>query len=488
MYVALDLGAESGRAMLANLSGGTLAVEEVYRFANEPVWYNGEFHWDLPRLWREIGRALAEAGARSGGRLAGIGVDTWGLDYALLGEDGTLLENPFHYRDPRTDGMIERVCEVIPAEEIYRTTGIQFMQINTLYQLYAESLKKPALLRHARNLVTIPDLFNFWLTGVIACEYTNATTTQFLNASSRDWARGLLERLDIPTHFLTPVIQPGTVLGPLSAAVARQAGLKEAPVIAPACHDTGSAVAAIPANGRSAYISSGTWSLLGAELERPVLSAEAHRLNFTNEGGVCGTSRLLKNIAGMWLLQCCRQHWRACGQDLGYAELADAARSAPPFETLVNPDHRSFLHPENMPETIAAFCRATGQNPPQSVPGIVRCVLESLALKYRYVLDALECVTGMRFEEVRIVGGGARNTLLNEFTAEATGRRVVAGPVEATALGNVAMQLLATGAAASLAEARSIIDRSIPTQTFDPVNPAPWQRVYERFRQYCEVV
>jgi rhamnulokinase len=270
--------------------------------------------------------------------------------------------------------------------------------------------------------------------------------------------------------------------------VARQAGLKEAPVIVPACHDTGSAVAAIPASSRSAYISSGTWSLLGTELEQPVLSTEAHRLNFTNEGGVCGTIRLLKNIAGMWLLQCCRQHWKASGEDHDYAALADAARGATPFKSLVNPDHHSFLHPENMPDTISAFCLATGQSVPASIPEMVRCVLESLALKYRYTLDALECVTGTRCEEVRIVGGGARNTLLNEFTAEATGRRVIAGPVEATALGNVAMQLLATGSVASLSEARRLINRSIPTRTFDPVNPAPWQRVYERFRQYCEVV
>lgn len=486
-YLALDLGAESGRAMLARFSGGSLAVEEIYRFANEPVRYNGELHWDVPRLWREICTALPEAGKRAGGQLAGIGVDTWGLDYALLGEHGTLLENPYHYRNPRTDGMVERVCGVVPAAEIYACTGIQFMQINTLYQLYAESLSKPALLRHARNLVTVPDLFNFWLSGVIACEYTNATTTQFLDASTRDWASGLLDRLGIPTHFLTPLIQPGTVLGPLSMAVSRQAGIAPAPVIAPACHDTGSAVAAIPLSGRSAYISSGTWSLLGAEMDSPVLTEEARRQNFTNEGGVGGSIRLLKNIAGMWLLQCCRRQWQAAGQNHAYSELSDAARGAAPFQALVDPDHRCFLHPDNMTGTIATFCHLTGQRSPKSVPQIVRSILESLALKYRYVLDALERVTEKRFEEVRIVGGGARNALLNEFTAEATGRRVVAGPVEATALGNIAVQLIATGSAASLADARGIIERSVPTEVFEPRDPARWERAYQRFRHYCEL-
>ena len=486
-YLAIDLGAESGRALLAGFAAGILTVHEIHRFPNEPVWYNGGLHWDAPRLWHEIGTALSAAAPRTGGKLSGIGVDTWGLDYALLGEQGTLLDNPYHYRDPRTDGMVERVCGIVPAEDVYRQTGIQFMQINTLYQLYAASLNTPDLLSAAKYLVTIPDLFNYWLTGVVGCEFTNATTTQFFDPRKHDWAYDLLKQLGIPTHFLAPVLEAGTVLGELRAEVVRRTGVCSAPVIAPACHDTGSAVAAIPSSSNSAFISSGTWSLLGAEVGEPVITPDAHRLNFTNEGGVCGTIRLLKNIAGMWLLQCCRRHWEAEGHATSYDELVKMARSSAPLQSVVDPDHPGFLRPDDMPRTIANFCRRTCQVVPEDPGAITRTILESVAMKYRYVLESLEMLTGTHCDEIRIVGGGARNVLLNQFAAEATARRVVAGPIEATALGNVAVQLLATGAVGSLAEARAVIDRSFPTEVFEPADPEPWQRVYGRFKQYCQM-
>ena len=484
-YLAFDLGAESGRALMGRLQSDALSVEEIHRFPNEPVTYNGELHWDVARLWLEVQRALALASSVDGGKLDGIGVDMWGVDYALLGERGTLLDNPFHYRDARTDGMMERVFARVSPGEVYERTGIQLMQINTLYQLYAASLKKPKLLELAEKLVTMPDLFNFWLTGVQACEFTNATTTQLYDPRKKDWSTELLGKLGLPTHFLAPVIQPGTVLGGLAPNVAREAKIGPVPVIAPACHDTGSAVAALASTGESAFISSGTWSLLGTETREPVINAEAQRLNFTNEGGVCGAFRLLKNIMGLWLLQGCRRDWKSPARDLGYAELAELARSSPPFRSLVDPDHPSFLHPASMTEAIARFCEASRQPAPRDPPECARAVLESLALKYRFALESLENLTGRTYREIRVVGGGARNEMLNQFTAEATGRPVFAGPVEATALGNLGMQILATGALRSLDEVRQLIARSFPARLYEPREPEKWKEPYSRFKEYC---
>ncbi len=480
-YLAVDLGAESGRAVLGRWQRGRLTVAEVHRFPNEPVEYNGENHWDVARLWLEIQRALALVASKHGARLDGVGLDTWGVDYALLGEKGTLLENPYQYRDGRTDGMMDRVFSVVSADEIFERTGIQFMQINTLYQLYAAYLKTPRLFDVAEKFVTIPDLFNFWMTGEAACEYTIASTTQFSDPRRRGWATELLERLGLPTSILPCVIEPGAVVGPLRREVAKQVGLTEALVIAPACHDTGSAVAAIVSAGESAYVSSGTWSLLGTEVTTPVINQEARRLNFTNEGGVCGTYRLLKNIAGLWLLQCCRKAWQVSGHEHSYTQLAESARAEPAFRCLVDTDHAMFMRPDDMPGTIARFCTMTDQPAPKDPPAFARAVLESLALKYKIALESLERLTGRTFAEIHIVGGGARNALLNQFAADATGRRVVAGPIEATALGNIGMQMLGTGAVSSLAEVRRAIEGSFPAEVFEPHEPEKWQPVVERF-------
>ena len=484
-YLAFDFGAESGRAILAHLHSGILTIEEVRRFANEPVEYGGSLHWDAPRLWLEMRKTLAGLEQTE---LAGIGVDTWGVDYALLGEGGELLHNPYHYRDERTHGVMEEVFRVVPQEELYSATGIQFMPFNTLYQLVAAKRDTPQMLRFAHRLVTMPDLFNYWLTGNAVCEYSNATTTQMVNPVTRNWATGLMDRLGLPSSLPAPIVEPGTMIGTLLPAIAGASLLRGTPVIAPATHDTGSAVASISAREGTAFLSSGTWSLLGTELDAPVLSAEALRLNFTNEGGVCGTTRLLKNVMGLWMLKGCRQGWAAQGRTYDYRELMELAGREAPFAHLVNPDDESFLRPPNMLTAIDAFCARTQQPTPQTPGAYVRTILESLALKYRLVLRNLEQVSGQRIEQVRVIGGGSKNPLLNQFTAEATGRRVLAGPAEATAIGNVAMQILATGGASSLQEVRVIVDRSFPTEVFEPIEADKWDREAKKFEHYCEVV
>jgi rhamnulokinase len=481
-YLAFDLGAESGRGILGRFHSGHLSIEEIGRFRNEPMIENGGLHWDVLRLWREMKSILSSIGARGVEQLDGIGVDTWGVDYALLGKNGALLENPFHYRDTRTEGVMDRVLDILPPESIYSTTGIQFLPFNTLYQLYAAQKRTPRMFEMAEHLVTIPDLFNFWLTGKIVCERSNASTTQFLDVHKREWSMYILHKLGIPTHMLPPLVEAGTVLGNLLPELAASNdALSDTSVIAPACHDTGSAFAAVDSGGNTALISSGTWSLLGTELRAPIVTEEARRLNFTNEGGVGGTVRLLKNICGLWLLERCRKDWQSEGRTTEYQELLAQAAAGPPLLHLVNPDDSSFVLPQHMPRAIADFCSRSGQSKPTGPGQITRAILESLALKYRVVLQSLESLVGTKFQEIRIVGGGSRIDLLNQFTADATGRQVLAGPVEATALGNLAMQMVATGAVTSLNEARSLISTSFPTRAFEPTNTHRWDEAYGRF-------
>jgi rhamnulokinase len=484
-FLAFDLGAESGRAMTAHLRSGVLDLAEIYRFPNEPVRVDGSLYWDAPRLWLHMERALEEAAAAPS-RLDSIGVDAWGCDYGLLGENGELLGNPYHYRDSRTDGVMEDVFTRVPRARIYDVTGIQFLTFNTLFQLVAASRATPRLLEAATQFGTIPDILNYWLTGELRAEYTSATTTQMIDARRRDWAIDLLRELDVPARLLPPLVEPGTLLGPLKHSVS--AALAGTPVVTPACHDTGSAAAAVPATGHRAFLSSGTWSLLGTEIARPIITARALEANFTNEGGVCGTTRLLKNIGGLWLLQACRRDWAKSGRSYEYAELMAAAgddRLA--FTSLFDPDDPSFLHPSDMVAAISGYCRRTAQPEPDGPASLARAILESLAFKYRVVLDALEELTGTRITEIQIVGGGSRNRLLNQFTADATGRLVIAGPAEATALGNVAMQMVATGAVADLAEARRIIESSFPADRFEPAAADRWEAHYRRFRDYVEL-
>jgi rhamnulokinase len=481
-FLAFDVGAESGRAIRGSLNGGTLALTEVSRFANGPVRDNGSLRWDIHRVWHEMQRALARPGVD---RLESIGVDAWGCDYGLLRQDGSLVERPFTYRDPRTNGVMEEVFAKVPRERIYSTTGIQFLWFNTLYQLYVTCRSTPEVIASADRVAMIPDVLNYWLSGRLRAEFTNATTTQCVSAATRRWATDLLEALEIPARLLPELAEPGTILGALQpGASAARAGT---PIVLPACHDTGSAFAAVAASGATALLSSGTWSLLGTELVSPIITQRALELDFTNEGGVCGTTRFLKNIGGLWLLQSCRRSWAASGRAYAYEELVNAAGDERPFQTLFDPDSPGFRNPVDMVLAIDGFSRQTGQPAPMGPAAYSRAILESLAFKYRSVLESLEELTGRRVDAIRVVGGGAQNTLLNQFTADATGRAVIAGPLEATALGNIAMQMLATGAVSSLGEARAIIERSFPVERFEPTATDQWEPHYQRFREYVEL-
>jgi rhamnulokinase len=480
-YLAFDLGAESGRAILGRFESGRLSIEEIRRFRNEPILEKGGLHCDVARLWAGMKAALRSIGEHVN-RLDAVGIDTWGVDYALLDERGALLENPFHYRDCRTDGAMDGALRILTPEMVYSVTGIQFLPFNTLYQLYAAKLQTPQLLETATHFVSVPDLFDFWLTGKIVCERTNASTTQFLDVHKREWSSEILDRLGIPSRLLPPLVESGTILGKILPELAEGIdALADTCVIAPACHDTGSAFAAVLSNKDIALISSGTWSLLGTELPAPIVTDEARRLNFTNEGGVDGTIRLLKNICGLWLLERCRRDWQSEGNTISYEALLAQAAVEPPLRCLIDPDDRSFVLPPHMPEAIAAYCAKSGQPTPLGPGQMTRTILESLALKYRQVLESLERLVGTTFQEIRIVGGGSQNDLLNQFTADASGRRVLAGPVEATALGNIAMQMVGLGAVPSLSEAREVIATCFPARVSEPKNRAHWELAYERF-------
>jgi rhamnulokinase len=515
-FIAVDLGAESGRTMLGTFDGERLALSEVLRFPNGPVRVLNNLHWDVLRLFDDIKRGLARAAREHGTGAASIGLDTWGVDFALLDGDGELLGNPFHYRDARTDGMMYEAFRVVPREQIFAQTGVQFMQLNSLYQLLALKLQNAPALTQAAKFLMMPDLFNYWLTGQKVCEFTTATTTQFYDPRARAWARPLLEALGLPVHILPELVAPGTPLGALHPSVAEEVGLR-AKVIAPACHDTGSAVAAIPFEGDDcAWISSGTWSVLGANVSAPIINASSLAYNFTNEGGVDGTFRFSKNVTGLWLVQECRRAWTRGGAGPSYDTLVAMAQRAPAFGSLIDPDDDSFLcpggasspfgpageaasgdpHPAlglpgcgtagsrvpgDMPARIAEYCRRTKQTIPDEKGALVRCVLEGLALKYRFQIERLEAVLGKKIETLHIAGGGAQNLLLCQFTANATGKRVIAGPVEATALGNVLMQGLALGHFASLAEGRQVIRNSFATTTYEPAEREKWDEAYGRF-------
>jgi len=483
-YLAFDLGAESGRAILGTLAADRLTIEELHRFPNTPVRVFDALYWDILRLWHEIQHGLGTAGKVAAGArrlsLAGIGIDTWGVDFALLGADNALADNPRHYRDARTHGMMQKVFAVVPREEVFAQTGIQFMQLNSLYQLYALKAAGSPALAAARTLLFIPDLLNYWLTDVMRAELTIASTSQFYDPRRKTWATDLLGRLGLPVYILPEIVQPGTLLGPLLPSVAEPAGLDPVPVYATGCHDTASAVAAVPAgSGNWCYISSGTWSLMGAELDEPVINAQSLEQNLTNEVGAAGKIRFLKNIAGLWLLQECRRAWAAEGAEYTYDDLVRMAASAAPFSAVIDPD--SFLDPGDMPRKIAAWCRDTGQTPPASPAEFTRTILESLALRYRQVLEGLESLAARRFDVVHIVGGGSRNALLNQFVADATGRTVVAGPSEATAIGNILIQAMGAGELAGLDAARALVRRSFPVETYEPKATGDWEAAYARY-------
>jgi rhamnulokinase len=479
--LAIDLGAESGRGLIGSFDGDRLTLDVVHRFPNGGVATLDTLHWDVLGLWREMLTTLRKAEAEHG-PLASVGVDTWGVDFALLGKDGALLGNPRHYRDPHTETIMDAAFAKVPRAEIFRQTGIQFMRFNSLFQLLALMRDRSPMLEAAETMLFIPDLFHYWMTGIKVNEYTNASTSQMIQPGSRTWARELIRAFGIPEKILGTLVQPGTVLGPLRSGVATQAGVAPIPVIAPATHDTAAAVAAVPAEGDSwAYISSGTWSLMGIETKTPLTDDRALNVNFTNEGGVGGTIRLLKNIMGLWLVQECRRAWERGGVTYDYAALMKMAEAATPFASIVNPDDPSFVLPTSMPLALADYCRRTGQSVPAEPGDVVRCTLESLALRYRWVLERLEELAGKRLDTIHIVGGGCQNTLLCQLAADACNRPVVAGPVEATAIGNVLVQAIGLGLLSSLAEGRAVVRRSFEVRTFEPREHERWQEPYRRF-------
>jgi rhamnulokinase len=434
------------------------------------------------RFWTEIKRALSIVATECGDSLVGIGVDTWGVDSGLLDRNGALIANPYHYRDRRTDGMYEHAFERVSRAEIFERTGIQFMEINSLYQLLSLVVTRSPILEIADTFLTIPDLLNYWLTGRKACEFTIATTTQCYDPRAGDWARGMLDRMGIPTHIFPEVVPPGTVLGPLASYVADEVGLQGIPVIAPACHDTGSAVAAVPADGPGfAWISSGTWSIQGAEIPDALINDTSLAYNFTNEGGVEDTYRFSRNIMGLWLVQECRRTWARAGKRLSYADITELAAEAEPFVAIVDPDCSDFLSPGDMPGRIREYCRRTGQTVPQTMGEVARSALEGLALRYRWVLERTEEMLGNTLDPLHIVGGGTKNQLLSQLTANAIGRRVITGPSEATATGNVLVQALALGYVDSLVDGRRIVRNSFPVKVFEPGDRSGWDEAYARF-------
>ncbi len=469
--IAIDLGNESGRIFSVRFDGAHVQGTERYRFANVPVSVRGTLYWDILRLWHEIERGLAAAQLETA---AAIGVDSFGVDFALLDRRGALLGNPVHMRDRRTEGMIELVTALVPRSELYQRTGIGFYPINTLYQLMALRQDSPELLEIAHRLLTMPNLIAYWLTGEPISEFTHSTTTQCYNPTLGAWDEELLGRLGIPTHLLPTVVQPANWLGTY----------QEVPIFTVASHDTASAVVAVPTETpHFAYLSSGTWSLLGIETRAPILTEAAMAANITNEGGAFGTFRPLKMVMGMWLVQQCRARWQEQGQDVAYETLLGEAQSAQPFAALIDPDDPSFFAPTDMPARIADFCRATDQPAPESQGAILRCIFESLALKYRYALEQIVAATGAQVEALHIVGGGSQNALLCQMTADATGKTVYAGPVEATALGNGLVQLIGLGELADLAQARQVVRASYPPLVYTPAYLQDWEGAYARFRR-----
>lgn len=468
--LAVDLGAESGRVMAVHFDGSGLQLQELQRFANGPVNVRGTIYWDFLQLWAEI-----QAGVAKGKPFdpAGIGVDTWGVDFALLDKDGRLLGNPVHYRDDRTEGIMEAVFAKVSREQVYACTGTQFMRINTLFQIMSLVAANSPQLSVAETLLMAPDLINYWFTGAKTSEYTIASTTQLLNAQDRSWATGLMTDLDIPEHIFPEIVQPGTRLGTYDGI----------PVFAPACHDTGSAVAAVPAETADfCFISSGTWSLVGLETREPNLGVAALNANITNEGGVYGSYRLLQNSTGLWIVQQCRNAWNNGGHNFNYGQLVEFARTAPPMQSFINPNDPVFLPPGDHPRFVQEYCNRTGQPIPETKGEIILTVLQSLALNYRKTIDSLMSVSGRKVDNIHIVGGGIQNELLNQMTASATGRPVVAGPIEATVMGNALVQLIALGELRDLVEGRQLVRNMSEWRRYEPQDLASWDEAYDRYQ------
>jgi rhamnulokinase len=479
-FIAFDLGAESGRTILGSLKSRRLSIREITRFPNEMVTIDGHLHWDIHRLFQQMKYGLAACSSMSA-KPVSIGVDTWGVDFGLFGPDGSALELPYCYRDLRTDGMMEEFFKLIPRERVYELTGIQFMKLNSLFQLFAAKRQDPMVLDKAARLLFMPDIFNYFFTGTTKTELTFATTSQLYNPRAKAWEGELFSALGVSKSMMQEIVAPGTVLGRVNQSVSEETSVSGVSVVATASHDTGSAIAAIPAEGDDwLYISSGTWSLMGIETKQPIITRDALELNFTNEGGVEGTFRFLKNITGLWLLQQCRKAWSQ-EQLYSYDDLTKMIGQAAPFRFLVDTDDPAFFNPASMPDAIRQYCRRTGQPGPHTHADFVRCILESLALKYRATLDQLRRLNPRPMSRIHLIGGGAQNELLCQFTANATGLPVLVGPIEATATGNSMVQALAFGDVQSLADIRNIVRASFPPVSYEPREVEAWESAYLRY-------
>jgi len=480
---AVDLGAQSGRVAVGRFDGERLGVTEVHRFPNVPVRTRDTLNWDILRVYRDVLDGL-RAAAREAGHVDSVAVDSWGVDFALIDSKGRLVQNPVHYRDARRARAMDGVLTRIPARELYDRTGIQLMPLNTVFELGAMAAEVDPALHAAETMLLIPDLLHYWLCGVSTSEFTNATTTQCFDPHAGGWAADLLERLDVPTRLLPDVVQPATRLAPLSRAVVEETRLGGAEVVAVATHDTGSAVAAVPfRQPGSIFISAGTWSLVGLETKEPVITDAAFAANLTNEGGVGGTFRLLRNVTGLWLVHECRRVWAEEGREHSFDQLVALAKDAPALQSFIDPDDATFGDPGDMPARVRAFCAHTGQPEPVEPGAIVRCILESLALKHAQTIDVLASVTGASPREIHVVGGGARNELLCRWTADAAGLPVLAGPEEATLLGNLLVQAVALGEISSLAEGREVVRASVVPTAYEPQETSTWQEAKERFAE-----
>ena len=485
--LAIDLGASSGRGIVGSFDGKKLTLEENHRFPNEPVTVAGTFTWDTLRIFHEIKNSIRKCALSEDKDIRSIGIDTWGVDFGLIDKTGRLMANPVHYRDTRTEGIIEYADKFVPRSELYNVTGLQFQNFNTVYQILASMRDEPMYINNAQKLLFTPDLLNYFLTGEMRCEYTIASTGAILDAKKRDFAYDLLKKFGIPSGIFAPIVQPGSVVGPLLPQVLEEVGNINAQVVNVAAHDTASAVVAVPATSDDfIFLSSGTWSIMGSEVKEPIISDASFKYNFTNEGGVENTIRFEKNITGLWLKQESKRQWEREGKNYTHDQLSDMALASKPLQSLIDPDDALFATPGNLPKRIAEYCKATGQHVPEDAGETMRCIFESLALRYRYTAEKIDEMKGHKTPFINIIGGGTKEGLLCQFAADACGRPVHAGPVEATAIGNIMAQAIAAGELKNVAEAREVVRNSFEIEYYEPKNTESWDEGYERFKKLIE--
>ena len=478
--LAFDFGASSGRAIIGCFDGDKITLEEVHRFSNDPVSVGGTVYWDVLRLFYEIKQGIIKA--KIAGGFDSIGIDTWGVDFGLIDSEGKLMENPVHYRDARTVGLVDEAFKTMPKEKLYGITGIQFMELNTLFQLISLKKYRPWMLERADKMLFMPDLFGYMLTGKMCAEYSIASTSQLIDLDKRTWSKEILDAFGIKESIFAPLVQPGTVLGELSKEICEECGVNPVPVISVCGHDTQSAITSVPCeDGDFAFLSSGTWSLFGTELDKPIVNETSMNINITNEGGFDGSTGFLKNIIGLWLIQESRRQWKREGKEYSYADLEKLALAADPFKCFIDPDAPEFVPHGNISERVREFCRKTGQYVPETVGEIMRCIYESLAMKYRLTFEKLRECTERDYPVIHVIGGGTKDGLLCQMTANSCDRTVKAGPIEATVMGNVAVQLMSDGSVENIGQARKIVAESSELKTFEPKDTDKWAKAYEDF-------